>query len=551
MRLSRQLVSTAKEASNDSARALLTRAGYLLRVGRDEAWLPLGARVLTRVEGLLDDAARGFETLEVRVVPGNAREPNASAVLLAAVAGALRSYRDLPKRFRARAVERRCPADAAAPGSPPRFAEVLVAFDADEAAWSATRLALWAGFESVLARTGLDVRGLEAAAASGAALALRRLWAAPSPWAPRDARAEELHLLSASGEEDLLVCDACEYAAHASVATTQPLPPVGPGAEDIAELERVATPDVLRIEDLARFFALPAKRFLKSLIYAVARELVMVVVRGDHAVNEAKLARVLGVPSVALASAAEVEQVTGAAVGFAGPVGFKGRILIDRDAARVRDAVTGANATDTHLRHVVPGRDFSGETCDVRLARPGDACPECGADLRAARGSAIARVESFADGSVTLGGSHIDASGSARPNRVTLGTLYPTELVLLVAACSRDPRGLCWPESLAPYDIELVPVGPEPEVMQVTLQLEAALEAAGLEVLTDDREVRPGPKFADADLLGVPWRVTLGARSLAHGAVEVKPRREADPKRVESVPLDVVVALLRDRIPVR
>jgi prolyl-tRNA synthetase len=288
---------------------------------------------------------------------------------------------------------------------------------------------------------------------------------------------------------------------------------------------------------------------LKSLVYVAGDALVLAVVRGDHEINEIKLSRALGVSEVHLASAADVEKATGAAVGFAGPVGFKGRVLVDHDAAAVSDAVTGANETDHHLKHVSRGRDYQGEVADLRNVVEGDACPVCGGALKLYRGIEAGHI--FLLGtrySTAMGANYLAEDGNQRPLVMGCYGIGVSRLIATVIEQHHDENGISWPMNVAPYQVHVVQVGEDAEVVAAVAELERGLEAAGIEVLIDDREERPGVKFKDADLIGIPLRVTVGAKSLKAGNIELKPRTEPDPKKAELLPVGEAVATLVSRV---
>ncbi|MGC4091172.1 MAG: proline--tRNA ligase [Polyangiaceae bacterium] len=358
----------------------------------------------------------------------------------------------------------------------------------------------------------------------------------------------EFQALADGGEDQLLVCSNCDYAANLEVAAAAPLPALGPdGPVPAAEL--VHTPAVGSIEDVSRFLQLPPERFLKSLLYVAGSECVLAIVRGDHTLQEVKLARALGVGEVRLASAAEVEQATHAALGFAGPKGFQGRVVIDRDAASVRDAVSGANVTDHHLLHVVLGRDFEAQLADIREVVAGDGCTRCGAPLSAKRGIEAGHI--FLLGTrytAAMGATFLDDAGQSKPIVAGCYGIGVSRLVAALVEQHHDEHGIRWPAAVAPYDVHVVALGGSSAVQAATAELEAELERAGLEVLVDDRDERPGAKFKDADLVGVPLRVTIGDKSLAQGAVELKLRSERDPRRVELLPLAEAASALVARV---
>jgi prolyl-tRNA synthetase len=277
---------------------------------------------------------------------------------------------------------------------------------------------------------------------------------------------------------------------------------------------------------------------LKSLLYVADTEVVMAVVRGDHEINEVKLARALGVGEVFMAGAEDVKKATGADVGFAGPVGFSGKLVVDRDAASIIDGITGANRTDYHLKHVQPGRDFSGQIAPIRSVKDGDACPSCGAKLGVYRGIEAGHI--FLLGthySSKMGASFLDDKGEQRPIIMGCYGIGVSRLVATSVEQRNDENGILWPMSIAPFQVHVVQVGVEPEVVAAVEELERELERRGIDVLIDDRDERPGVKFKDADLIGVPLRVTIGQKALKAGGIELKLRTEKDPKKAELVPL--------------
>jgi len=283
--------------------------------------------------------------------------------------------------------------------------------------------------------------------------------------------------------------------------------------------------------------------FLKSLVYAVGNDLVLAVVRGDHELNEAKLARALGADEVRLASADEVRRATGAAVGFAGPVGFAGKVVVDRDAASVSDGVTGANETDYHLLHVAYGRDFEGSVGDIRSVVDGDLCPECGASLKLYRGIEVGHICLLGTKySSLMDAVYLDEKGLQQPLVMGCYGIGISRLLAALVEQHHDQDGMAFPMSVAPFQVHLLQLGTEPVVVEATARLETELEQLGIEVLIDDRDDRPGVKFKDADLLGMPLRLTLGKKSLENGGVELKRRLAKDPKQTEIVALDRAAA---------
>jgi prolyl-tRNA synthetase len=273
---------------------------------------------------------------------------------------------------------------------------------------------------------------------------------------------------------------------------------------------------------------------------------VMVVVRGDHEVNEIKLAKILGAREVFLANDAEVRRVTNADPGFAGPVDFKGRVLIDREAANVADGVTGANETDHHFTHVTMGRDFQGETVDVRKVGEGDLCPKCASPLKAYRGIEGGHI--FVLGThytAKMNANFLDEQGKSKPIVMGCYGIGVSRLVATAVEQHHDGDGIMWPMSIAPYQVIVTPAGKEDELAKKAQELYDALAALGIDVLLDDRDERPGVKFKDADLIGIPLRAVIGKRSLAEGKLELKARNV---KEAEMIPLDGAAEVIAARV---
>ncbi|HEV8247619.1 MAG TPA: proline--tRNA ligase, partial [Polyangiaceae bacterium] len=357
----------------------------------------------------------------------------------------------------------------------------------------------------------------------------------------------EFQVLVQSGEDILAACSHCDYAANLEVATARA--PSVDQVSDVPTLERVHTPGHGTIDQVSGFLGLTPQSFLKSLVYVAQKELVLAVVRGDHDVNEVKLARALGVGEVHLAGPSDVEKATGAAVGFAGPVGFRGRVIVDQDAAAIRDGVSGANETDHHFKHVLLGRDYQAPVMPIRSVIEGDICPTCGGVLKLYRGIEAGHI--FLLGtrySAQMGATYLDESGQQKSIVMGCYGIGVSRLVATAVEQHHDENGIVWPMSIAPYQVQIVQLGDTPEVVAAVAELERGLERAGLEVLTDDRDERPGVKFKDADLIGIPLRITLGERSLKAGNVELKPRSEPDPKKAELVPLGRAQELVIARV---
>jgi prolyl-tRNA synthetase len=362
----------------------------------------------------------------------------------------------------------------------------------------------------------------------------------------------EFQVLVESGEDAIVACGACDYAANVEVATARADDTKEPAAApEAASMAKIHTPGHGGIEDVASFLGVSPKQMLKSLLYVAAdadgtSSVVMAVVRGDHDVNEIRLARALGVPEVFLASEVDVKTATGAAVGFAGPVGFKGRVLVDRAASAIQGGITGANETDHHLTGVLRTRDYEGEVVDVRLAATGDSCPRCEVgQLTSYKGIEAGHIFILGTHYTSkMGASFLDEGQQKRDLVMGCYGIGVSRLVATTVEQHHDANGILWPMPIAPYQVHLCTLGKDPPLLAAAEKLYEGLWAMGVEVLWDDRDERPGVKFKDADLIGIPVRVTFGGKSFAAGNVEVKLRSETDPKKADAVPLAEALATI-------
>jgi prolyl-tRNA synthetase len=564
MRYRHALLPTLKEAPADAtsiSHILLQRAGYVRRVGAGiYSYLPLGLRVLRKIEQVVReemDRAGAEEVLLPALLPADYfREsgrwdlfgetllrlkdrkggdyhlgPTHEEIITDLARREIKSYRDLPKNLYQ--IQTKFRDEPRPRGGLLRCREFTMkdaySFDADDRAARVSYQAMRVAYQRVFDRMNLTYRMVSAdSGAMGGSLSA------------------EFQILVQSGEDFLAACNACDYAANLEVATAPTPPPAAP--ETAMALERVSTPGQRSIEEVTSFLHARPEQCLKSLLYVADNQVVMAVVRGDHELNEVKLARVLGVSEVFMAGAADVERATGAAVGFAGPVGYRGRVIVDRDAAQVQDGITGANQGDCHLIHVKFGRDYPGEVAEIRSVKNGDSCPKCAAPLTLYRGIEAGHI--FLLGThytETMRATYLDENGN---HRLLVMGCYGIGISRLLAATieqSHDPQGIIWPMSIAPYQVHLVQLGHEPAVVGAVEELERGL-GGRVEILTDDRDERPGVKFKDADLIGIPLRVTVGLKSLASGGVELKERRNPDPKQVERVPLGEAISRIQARV---
>ena len=428
----------------------------------------------------------------------------------------LRSYRDLPKiLYHFQTKEREEPRPR---GGLLRVREFVMkdsySFDRDEEGLDVSFQAHKAAYDRVFERCGLEVQAVEAESGMmGGNYSVDYL--APS----------------GSGENTLVTCERGDYAADLEIAHGVPRAPSFPDPLDApAEVE---TPGIETCEDLARFLEIDLAATAKAMPVVAGGEVVLALVRGDDRLDEGKLAAALGSP-VRPAQVDEIREAFGAEPGSLGPVQFGGRIVLD-ETMRDGQFVAGANRTGFHLRGVQHRRDFEAQTtADIRLSREGDRCPRCGGALRFQTAIEVGHIFKLGTfHSVPLDATYLDEESVERP--IVMGSygIGPGRVLAALVEQRHDDRGILWPRSIAPYDVHLLSLaGGSEEVEALALELANDLSGAGFDVLLDDRDARPGEKFADADLLGCPLRVTMGRKSLDDGAVDVRRREDSEDARV-------------------
>lgn len=365
--------------------------------------------------------------------------------------------------------------------------------------------------------------------------------------------AHEFTYLSEIGEDVLVLCDACGYAANREVATFHK---DDPAAEERRAVEEVATPGAQTIADLASLLGVPASRTAKATFFIAGAEgsvsehgrLIFAVVRGDMEVDETKLTNVAGAPALRPARADELAG-TGIVPGYASPIGVTGAtIVVDDLVARSPNLVAGANRAGYHLLNTNAGRDYALDVvADIAAAYEGAPCPRCAAPLRLARGVEVGHIFKLGTRYTgALGAQYLDARGELRDIIMASYGIGVGRLIACIAEAHRDERGLVWPAAVAPFDVYLVRLDHVDEDVRAAADaLYEGLRARGIEALYDDRDERAGVKFNDADLLGIPLRATISRRTLRDAAVELKPRAASEARLVSlaDAPGEIVRAI--------
>ncbi|HVC02085.1 MAG TPA: proline--tRNA ligase [Steroidobacteraceae bacterium] len=566
MRLSRYPIPTLKEVPADAeviSHRLMLRTGMIRRLAAGlYTWMPIGLRTLRKVERIIReemDRAGALELSMPTVQPAElwresgrwnefgpellrfkdrhdrefAYGPTHEEVITDIARRELRSYRQLPVNFYQIQTKFR---DEIRPRfGVMRAREFLMkdaySFHADEASLAEGYRLMFDAYGRIFTRLGLKFRAVHADSGSIGGNA-----------------SQEFHVLAESGEDAIAYSDGDDYAANIELA--EALAPATPPGAPTRPLAKVATPGARTIADLCQFLGVAPAQCVKTLIVdGTDGGVVALILRGDHELNAVKAQKLPGVAKpLRMASAERVRAVAGAEPGYLGPVGFAGRIYVDRAAAALADFVCGANEKDTHFTGVNWGRDLAApDPRDIRNAVAGDPSPGGRGTLQIARGIEVGHI-------FQLGRKYSDAMGAAvldeQGKSVTMYMgCYGIGVTRIVAAAieqNHDADGIVWPEAIAPFQVCLVPLAYQKSdhLRQTSDALYREFTAAGFDVLFDDRDARAGVKFADSELLGIPHRIVLGERGLATGNVEYRHRRDA---AAAEIPLADAVRHVRGR----
>lgn len=338
----------------------------------------------------------------------------------------------------------------------------------------------------------------------------------------------EFMVKSEVGEDDVVFCSCCNYAANIEKATSTP---EKAEKEELKEVKKVETPNVKTIEDLVKFFNTTEKKLAKTLIFNVDGKIVAVMVRGDREVNEVKVTNALGgAVNFEMASPEEVFNATSAKTGFAGPIGIKvDELLVDEEVTMMYNFIVGANETGFHLENVNYGRDFEGKVGDFRNVTAGEKCPECGGEVTISRGTEVGHIFKLGTKySKAMKANFIDENGKEQPFLMGCYGIGVTRTLASIIEQHNDENGIIWPLAVAPYHVSVVPVNiKDAEQMKIAEEIYNKLQEMGVEVLLDDRNERAGVKFKDSEIMGIPMRITVG-KKINEGEVEFKLRAGGD-----------------------
>jgi prolyl-tRNA synthetase len=405
-------------------------------------------------------------------------------------------------------------------------------FDADEAGAEISYRRMFEAYKRIFTRCGLDFRPVEADSGSIGG-----------------SYSHEFMVMAASGEDAIAFCGACQYAANLEKAEIARPAEKNEAAAPLA-MEEVHTPGVKTIEEVCAFLKVKPEQVVKTLIYSADGVPAAVLIRGDEEVNEIKVKNRLGCAELELANDELIRAAAGSPRGFAGAVGIKKdvRVIADYSLIGLADCVMGANREDYHLIHVSPGRDFPApEYADLRVIRETDPCPRCGGEIRIARGIEVGHVFKLGTKySKAMKALFLDRNGK---EQLMIMGCYGIGIGRTVAAAieqNHDADGIVWPLPLAPYQVIVTPVNVNEKSLSDTAEeIYRALRERGADVILDDRDERAGVKFKDADLIGIPYRITIGPKKLAEGKVEIKSRRSGE---VTVLPVAEVETFIMARI---
>lgn len=565
MRYSQSLIPTLKENPAEAEVAshrLLLRAGYIRKLTAGiYTYLPLGLAAVRKVEGIVREEmirAGAQELLMPMVQPADLwhetgryekyglellrfvdrhdREsclgPTHEEVITDLVRREIRSYRDLPRNLFQIQTKFRDEIR-------PRFGlmrgrEFIMkdgySFDVDDAAAGEAYQKMYDAYKRIFTRCGLDFRPVEADSGTiGGSFS------------------HEFMVLADTGEDTLVICSSCDYAANSEkAAVTAPVADESP----MREREKVETPGKRKVKVVCDFMGIEPSELVKTMVYQAGEEVVAVLVRGDREVQEVKLKNLLGAVEVTMLDDKGVFDATGVPTGYLGPVGISVKLVVDSEVAAMRNFVTGANEKNHHFRNVNMGRDFDAfAVADLRQITPEDPCPECGGELVMKEGIEVGHVFKLGTGySKAMNAVFQDSDGHDKPMVMGCYGIGVSRIVAAAIEQNHDENGMIFPMPLAPLQVILLNLGISDEVItEMAESLYQELQERGVEVLIDDRDERPGSKFKDADLLGIPLRLTVGKRFAKDGIVELRRRDSGEVEELKPAELsDRIVALIEE-----
>jgi prolyl-tRNA synthetase len=389
-------------------------------------------------------------------------------------------------------------------------------FDKDKAGLDVSYQKMYEAYCKIFERCGLKYQAVEAD--SGAI---------------GGSSSHEFMVLAETGEDAVVYCEGCMYGANVEKAEYKFIMPAQQEKQELLHI--VDTPNTTSIDAIAKFLGVDKDRIIKTLIVNTDKETVAALIRGDRELNEVKLKNILDCKHLSLAGAEVVEKITGAKTGYAGPIGLKVKIVADQEVMTMVNAVAGANQTDKHYINVNPLRDFQPAiVADIRTVISGDLCPKCGTAMKVVRGIEVGHIFKLGTKySESMNAFFADENGENKPFIMGCYGIGVGRTMAAAVEQNHDEDGIIWPIPIAPYHAILIPISvKDKEIVAWSEKLYQQFQDAGIEVVYDDREERPGVKYKDADLIGIPIQITIGKKSLAKGNVELKLRKDKEKKEI-------------------
>lgn len=564
MKVSATLMPTLKEAPAEAeipSHILMVRGGYLRKVAAGVySFLPLGWRVVQKISRIVREEMNRAGAAEVflpAVIPAELWKesgrwdhygaqllrfkdrkqgefvigPTHEEVIVDLVRGDLKSYRQLPINLYQ--IQTKFRDELRPRAGLMRGREFIMkdaySFHSNEEDAHREYRNMFDTYCRIFARCGLAFRAVEAdTGAIGGSLS------------------HEFQVLAETGEDAIVACDHCDYAANVEEANVRKVQEAAPSTAELAEVQ---TPKARSIEEVSASLKVQPHELVKTLICLVDGVPVAILVRGDREMNEIKVKRALGAQDVVLANDRAVAEATNAPVGFAGPVGLKIPVHMDQEVAAMASFIAGANKADAHVTNVVAGRDFkSASVGDFRQAAVGDKCPRCAeGTFKGFRGIEVGHVFFLGTKySAPMKCNFLDTDGKEKPAIMGCYGIGVTRIAAAAIEQNHDADGIVWPVPIAPFEVHLLSLAAnDAAVVEACNDLYKQLNDASVEVLYDDRDERPGSKFKDSDLIGLPYRMAIGKKGLAEGIVEIKARTSAE---VIKVPLAEAVAWVKERV---
>ncbi|MBM7555381.1 proline--tRNA ligase [Halanaerobacter jeridensis] len=552
MKLSQMYIPTLKEDPANAdvvSHKLMLRSGMMRKLGSGiYTFLPLGQRVINKFQAIVKEEMNNSGAQEVllpalqpaelwsesgrlenygpelmRLNDRHEREfclgPTHEEVITDLVRDEVRSYKDLPINLYQIQTKYRDEIR-------PRFGVLrsrefimkdAYSFDIDEAGLEESYNDMYDAYERIFDRCGLEYRAVKADTGTIGG-----------------DDSHEFMVLADAGEDTVVYCDSCDYAANLELATAKV--EAEKADEELEELELVDTPNSSTIAELMSELDLAAEKMIKAVLYENDEQVVLALVRGDYEVNEIKLSNLFDVVNIELAAEDKYEELD-TVKGYTGPVNLDDvEVIADELVMKVVNGVTGANQREKHYLNVNPGRDFEvDQVADIRTVKEGETCPECGGTLEQTPGIEVGQVFKLGTKySEALDATFLDENGKPQPLVMGCYGIGITRTIAAAIEQNHDDYGIKWPTALAPFTVHLLPLGGGDDVENKAQELYQTLNEAGVEVLLDDRNERAGVKFNDADLIGSPIRITIGSRSLSDGELEVKLRQSDEEMNIDA-----------------